>query len=348
MGRLGHWRVSNASAVIETCASASSCVGGADSSAFCADGHTGVLCAVCADGYRPGSQGGCVACSGGDAIEFADVLPMVIVLGVVIPLVLACCRTVMRRRRAKASDPNAPSPQKRAYREKPKETSQRVLSSAITKLKIMTAHQQVLQGLSGVFRITWPAAFKEVLAYMSVFNFDFVSIVPLECVFPYDLCVEAARTTRGRLPPPLPRALPKPGSSADVDRLLAQPLRARRAHPRTAHPDRPLGPDGATGDTARQRGPRLSAHERWRWGACARDATLAHAFGKHACTSTPLAHEACESLRSAAAHAPPQVASSSSLWSIRASRSTASASSKCRPLTTSATAPRTPMWAAPI
>ena len=212
----GRWRVSNASVVIETCDLASSCVGGIDTSASCAEGHTGPLCAVCADGYRHGSQGGCVACSGGDAIEFADVLPMLIMLSVLVPLVVACCRTVMRRQHAKASVANATRRQKRTYRETPKKMSQRVISSAIVKLKIMTAHQQVLQGLSGVFRITWPAAFKQVLAYMKVLNFDFISIVPLECVFPYNLCLNAARTARVHLPPP------------------GRPLLAATSHPQTS------------------------------------------------------------------------------------------------------------------
>ena len=140
----GRWRVSNASVVIETCDSASSCLGGVETSAYCAEGHTGPLCAVCADDYRRGSKGGCVACSGGEAIEFADLLPMILVLGVLIPIVCACCRTAIRRRRTRPSDANAAKQQQRAYRETPKEMSQRVISGAIVKLKIMTAHQQVL------------------------------------------------------------------------------------------------------------------------------------------------------------------------------------------------------------
>ena len=43
-----------------------------------------------------------------------------------------------------------------------------MIGAFITKLKIMTAHQQVLQGLAGVFQIKWPAAFKELLSYFQV------------------------------------------------------------------------------------------------------------------------------------------------------------------------------------
>ena len=52
---------------------------------------------------------------------------------------------------------------------------------------------QVLQGLAGAFRLSWPSEFKELLNWLTVFNFDFVSVVPFECVVPYNflaaLCV---------------------------------------------------------------------------------------------------------------------------------------------------------------
>ena len=117
------------------------------------------------------------------SITFVDVLPIVIVLSVLLPLVIGCCRVACRRHWRQGSSP-AKAP--RAYREPPKEMSQRIISSTLTKVKIFTAHQQVLQGLAGVFQITWPPAFTEAMAYLKVFNFDFISILPIDCIFPYN------------------------------------------------------------------------------------------------------------------------------------------------------------------
>ena len=181
---IGRWRTSNTSVRIEYCLSPSHCLGGVNTSSFCPTGHTGPLCAVCEDAFRMTSVG-CSACEGADAstVTFADVLPIIIVLSVLLPLVIGCCRVACMRFCRQGS---SPSKRPRAYREPPKEMSQRIISSTLTKVKIFTAHQQVLQGLAGVFQITWPPAFTEAMAYLKVFNFDFISILPIDCIFPYN------------------------------------------------------------------------------------------------------------------------------------------------------------------
>ena len=77
---------------------------------------------------------------------------------------------------------------------------QRMLTSALVKIKILTAHQQVLQGLAGVFRLTWPPAFKELLSYLSVFNFDFITRSDDS---PSTFPSAGARTSPLTLPPPM-------------------------------------------------------------------------------------------------------------------------------------------------
>ena len=166
----GRWRVGPNSTVVEVCDSDVSCRGGINTSEYCASGHTGPLCAVCSDDYRRSSTGSCMPCSGGGAsVDVADVLPMVILLAVLlVGLVLCCMRAYRTYHTAAGIKVNDEASVKRAYREPPKERPQRIISACITKLKIMTAHQQVLQGLAGVFRLTWPPAFKELLSYFKV------------------------------------------------------------------------------------------------------------------------------------------------------------------------------------
>ena len=189
----GHWRTDANSTIIETCQSAAACLGGVNLSLYCPPGSTGPLCAVCADGFRRTNQDGCVVCGGG--MPFADLLPLLVVVVVLGPFLFVCCSLARRRRhhrrlllkRSSTSGVAAAEPPRpRAYRERPKQMAQRVLTSAIVKLKIFTSFQQVLQGLAGVFQISWPAAFKELLSWLSVFNFDFLSILPIDCVLPYN------------------------------------------------------------------------------------------------------------------------------------------------------------------
>ena len=158
----GRWRTDASSVQIETCVHRASCLGGINTSAYCAVGHIGPLCAVCSQGFRSSSTGGCEPCDGLRSYSSADVMPLVILCVLFVPLLIACCRYRRRCQLASSKDP----PAHRAYREPPKAMVQRVIAAFIVKLKILTAHQQVLQGLSGVFRLTWPPAFKEMLAYL--------------------------------------------------------------------------------------------------------------------------------------------------------------------------------------
>ena len=62
-------------------------------SAYCPLGNKGPLCAVCADGFRKGVTGSCVACDAQSRMEVADLLP-VILIGLFVMLALAVCCTL--------------------------------------------------------------------------------------------------------------------------------------------------------------------------------------------------------------------------------------------------------------
>ena len=156
---------------LDRCLSASSCDGGVNVSSYCPTGNAGPLCAICAEGYRTGNAGGCLPCaanSNDTPLELVDILPVLIVGLVIVFLLLGCCyrrRRRKQRRRAEAEYGNAAPEPKRRYREKSKSKFQLIVNTIIVKVKIATAFQQVLQGLSGVFRIDWPPEFTAWLAY---------------------------------------------------------------------------------------------------------------------------------------------------------------------------------------
>ena len=71
----GFWRTTSTSTDVRHCPSPDACVGGSDTSGYCAEGHTGAYCEVCVDGY---SEVGtsltgmtCVECTGGNKATVA-------------------------------------------------------------------------------------------------------------------------------------------------------------------------------------------------------------------------------------------------------------------------------------
>ena len=165
----GKWRTGPDSVVIETCAVEKSCVGGEDPAAYCLEGHKGPLCMVCESGYRLSSVNGCVVCEGG-SLGPEEIVSAAVFGGLLLVCVCACCR---QRRGGRLT--RMTGAKERRYREPSKDSTQRIIDKLLTKFKIMTAHQQVLQALSNVYRVDWPPAFKRLLSYLQVFNFDFSS-----------------------------------------------------------------------------------------------------------------------------------------------------------------------------
>lgn len=180
----GHWRVSPTSLVIERCLDEASCLGGINTSTFCREGHMGPLCAVCEAGYTR-SDGVCEACATGSGAAFDAValVPLLVTLVIFGPC-LVFCAIIACSCPSRLSCLRKPS-EKRGYRERPKARAQRIIASVVTKLKIMTAHQQVLQGLSGAFSIGWPPVIGELLARFKVVNFDVTDLLPIDCIVTY-------------------------------------------------------------------------------------------------------------------------------------------------------------------
>ena len=59
------------------------------------------------------------------------------------------------------------------------------MTKAVPKAKMVLSHQQVLQGLSGIYAVTWPADFSGLLDILQIFAYvDIFKIIPgIECAF---------------------------------------------------------------------------------------------------------------------------------------------------------------------
>lgn len=165
----GRWRTGADSSVIETCPYGLSCLGGTNASAYCLEGHQGPLCMVsqmmrrctslpspsltltcptfsqvCAEGYRQSVGGSCLLCEAGE-LKVGDATG----IGFLLFVVLICTYVCWYRRRSQQRSKSGQQPQvRRGYREPSKYRVQRLLSTVIVKVKIMTAHQQVRQELA--------------------------------------------------------------------------------------------------------------------------------------------------------------------------------------------------------
>lgn len=98
----GFWRTTSTSTDVRHCPSPDACVGGSDTSGYCAEGHTGAYCGVCLDGY---SEVGtsltgmtCVECTGGNK---ATVALGAVVLAVL--LIAPCVYFWLKRRKSQES-----------------------------------------------------------------------------------------------------------------------------------------------------------------------------------------------------------------------------------------------------
>ncbi|GMH90310.1 hypothetical protein TrST_g1356, partial [Triparma strigata] len=90
----GYWRANASSSEILPCLSPEHCLGGPDPAAQCKEGHSGPLCAVCADGYASTGSGmflKCSLCEGGDASTTIAVGFGGFFLVVFLMIGIACC-----------------------------------------------------------------------------------------------------------------------------------------------------------------------------------------------------------------------------------------------------------------
>jgi hypothetical protein len=79
----GYWRTSVNSSNIETCLNPEHCVGGPNASSYCAEGHTGPLCATCKESYGGVGRSenlSCSKCSGSTSLAVVLGLCLVILL----------------------------------------------------------------------------------------------------------------------------------------------------------------------------------------------------------------------------------------------------------------------------
>ena len=201
----GYWRSHGRSLDIRPCYRDGACKGGdsatasaASNSSYCATGYGGILCDVCEPEYVLTSDGSCVLCGGGSGSLWG---PGTALLGIVLVLAIGAALTILWKRRDSKSETASKSVA--ALELLYKKWAARIarLSYFSVKLKILLSLFQVVTTLSVVYDFPRLPIYLNVLKYLSIFNLDFVRVVPLGCVVSLNFhsvlltCVDSAATS---------------------------------------------------------------------------------------------------------------------------------------------------------
>lgn len=202
----GYWRINEYSIDVYSC-EWNGCSGGSVTTSadnLCADGYTGPLCQVCADGhYADTYSGACLACGGGKVSSGSIVaLVIIAVIGLII-FVRAAQKgfanrvktgMIMRIIGNAISQPEVGPLDKSnaigSHHELGSSCngnfrrlfSNRVLSSIKTKIKIIFVAIQIVVGFTNTIVVSFPGGFITLLSYFSFFAIDVNSLVPLHCM----------------------------------------------------------------------------------------------------------------------------------------------------------------------
>lgn len=165
----GYWRTSADSLNILACQNKEHCLGGTDPNNYCAEGYGGPLCSVCMDGYSAVGAGEGLSCSKCEGSATATVVVGITVLlllfSLIVRFILKKDKTESRLSRASKKLENK-------------------LGRAEPVIKIVFAYFQVVGSLDLIFGIKFPPVYSTVISFLSgVFSLDFISFMPIGCVF---------------------------------------------------------------------------------------------------------------------------------------------------------------------
>ena len=193
----GYYRTTSNSTQILPCLNEAHCAGGSDPSSYCADGHEGPLCAVCASGFAAIGAGEAMACYECTANTSAFVIIGIVAM---ILVILVPCYIMFKRKRSKGEElelevegneereeTTEPPPLTRRKKAALKDAAAERLKKAKPITKIVFAYFQVVGGLGSLFGIEFPPYYKKVTSFLGgLVSLDFISILPLGCMAPTD------------------------------------------------------------------------------------------------------------------------------------------------------------------
>jgi hypothetical protein len=202
------WRVPTEKLTSDTsileCPVKGACLGSSTGVQQCLEGHSGVFCAVCTDGWAKGDHGNCEKCKPADSIGVGMLVAAASVLFLAVMFALKCLAGSPEVGRARSVSTLTASMKSIFAKALPRSVSERARNSAFTsrlwksfvvKLKIVTAFSQIIGIVDSVYEIPFPPRFLELLAKLSILSFDFMGFANFGCLPNYNFYGQLVATT---------------------------------------------------------------------------------------------------------------------------------------------------------
>ncbi|GMH70768.1 hypothetical protein TL16_g05490 [Triparma laevis f. inornata] len=182
----GYWRTSSKSSEVIACLSEDHCLGGADPDNQCKEGHEGPLCSICKEGFASTGNGmflKCSSCENGDSTTTIIVMTSSFVFVTLLLAILSCCCI----RKGKNDDDDNITTTRQADLHSKVDDVLEYYVHARPYMKIILSYLQVVGGLSFNFDIEFPLYFTKFVNLVSaIVNLEFLHMMPLGCLFPFD------------------------------------------------------------------------------------------------------------------------------------------------------------------
>jgi len=192
----GYWRIASDSAEVYACPLPEACAGGLGDAGttrrtllsdfgdgYCAEGYTGTLCALCADGYLLDDEtqtcetSVCSTGGGASSRAFSTLAVLALFVGGVVAGVWCYVRR-LRKGLLGSGGGIGPAHLHQVHKEVTK-----VWKSAATRAKALVAFMQIVSSVAFNCSIVFPPIFERVLGILGIFNLDVVPALGLQCWF---------------------------------------------------------------------------------------------------------------------------------------------------------------------
>ncbi|CAM9411640.1 unnamed protein product [Sphacelaria rigidula] len=174
----GYYRTAGDSPDVVKCHRHAACMGGAESSVYCAVGYTGPYCAACEDGFVQGFRYSCHSCAGQERTAAGWVVAVISLLILLALLVKDLTKVVD----CDGSDGR----RWRCQRILSKISDEISSSLPVTAIKIVLVVWQILTQFAEISGVEYPAAYGEFLAALDLINLNIGTILSFSCVMEVD------------------------------------------------------------------------------------------------------------------------------------------------------------------
>ncbi|CAM9477686.1 unnamed protein product [Ectocarpus fasciculatus] len=171
----GYYRTSADSREVLQCHQEEACLGGVDTSEYCASGYEGAYCAVCEEDYATGYQHSCASCVGTDKQSaLSTAIAFLLVASGGVAFVIADLIRLV-------DDDNTGGTVSTCGKTLNSFRDRLANGIPLTSIKIVLVAWQIVTQFSSVVNVVYPAVYEKFLSILNLVNFNFGFILSASC-----------------------------------------------------------------------------------------------------------------------------------------------------------------------